>query len=1037
MQSLNVFTTQLAARCREHVLGKKWLVAPTRRVGYQWLDQVTASGQPVVNVEVKTFRGMVLDFISEDLRQKQLQLQTRLDRVVVLSRIWERLCKTDGYLFSLRPSLSLFQKLHSALNDLRMAGVEWDDLAVHHFENENKGREIAELMRAYLRQLQEHGLIDYAGAVRLAIQKAERGQLPVSEQVVILIPEDLRLKGVEQQLLESIRKHYRKLPYDTYHRKPVSVSNAYADRDLLRFLPIPGEAPPPKQDGSVSLFHAVGETNEIREVFRRCLAQNLPLDQVEIVCTDANTYIPILFEMSQSFQSSDGPFKEGLPITFADGVPARYSRPGKALIAWLDWRQNGYLQSALVRMIQDGYLRLEKGENEAQAAAWLRSVKIGMRRERYLIKLDEEMQALQEKIQTEKTFDEDGGDEKGTAVLKQLKKKLKGLRSLRKRIKALLDITPDSTAEPVCLLENAKIFLEGYAEARDEFDYNCRLGLLGQIENMRQWMANDAVPLIDIAAWLRGLPLEETFLGASPKHGRVHVSQLIGGGYAGRPHTFIVGLDDGRFPGTGGADPILLDDERVNLSENLMTAPRRINEALDGFYRLASRLRGSVTLSFASSHLADERECFPSQVLFSAYRLLSGQRDSDQSEMLQWLGLPASFIPRHADGAMTENEWWLSQLSRADIANKPELVFSAFPHLAQGATAMRERRSDVFTEWDGFVQDAGKFLNLASRKKVSSSMLETLGRCPLAFFFQYGLNLERPEELAIDENVWLNPREYGNLMHEWFELFLREHAEQGKPVDFERDYPRLLEILREKSEEYRGYFPPPSENVLQRQTAELRQAALIFLKEEEARNHFSQPLFLEAAIGLKQDRTHTPLDREEPLELNIGQNVVIKARGKIDRIDLLRNRDAEQYMIWDYKSGGPAKYRKDPPFHQGRVIQHLLYCLMAETCLQDMSPRAELVGFGYFLPGVKGQGERFEWSPQELTRGLNIIYRMVQIVSMGAFIATDTADDCRFCDFQPICRDIDTVTACGKTKMENPFNTRIQPFAALRKKDGK
>ncbi len=34
---MNQLTTALAEVCREHVLEEKWLIVPSRRVGYQWL----------------------------------------------------------------------------------------------------------------------------------------------------------------------------------------------------------------------------------------------------------------------------------------------------------------------------------------------------------------------------------------------------------------------------------------------------------------------------------------------------------------------------------------------------------------------------------------------------------------------------------------------------------------------------------------------------------------------------------------------------------------------------------------------------------------------------------------------------------------------------------------------------------------------------------------------------------------------------------------------------------------------------------------
>ena len=55
---MNTFIEKLAEACREHRVPEKWLIAPSLRVGHQWLDQVTRSGGPVLNVHVLTVRSL-------------------------------------------------------------------------------------------------------------------------------------------------------------------------------------------------------------------------------------------------------------------------------------------------------------------------------------------------------------------------------------------------------------------------------------------------------------------------------------------------------------------------------------------------------------------------------------------------------------------------------------------------------------------------------------------------------------------------------------------------------------------------------------------------------------------------------------------------------------------------------------------------------------------------------------------------------------------------------------------------------------------
>jgi ATP-dependent helicase/nuclease subunit B len=1040
MKQANKQTTILASLCKQKPFAEKWLIAPTMRVGYQWVDQVAMTGQPVLNVRVKTLSNMILELMSETLHGMDVRLLLPLDGIVILSRLWGDEKEENGYLRSLEPSMALFQKLYAAIVAIRMAGLDAAQVDVAHFESERKGREIVSIVTSFLEAAEENQLIDYAGVVRLANQCLDKGETLIPDQVEILIPDYLRCKGVEQQFLARIRKHYADISVDTPY--PSQRDSIESDLDLLQWLPMPQEAPASMRDKTANIFHAVGEINEVREVFRRCLAKGYALDEVEIVCSDGDTYIPLMYELSKLYTFENSPAKAGLPVTYADGIPARYSRPGRALLAWLDWVGGGYVQAALTRMIQDGLVQVRSAEaeglNETRLAVLFRTVKIGLGRERYVTKLDESIAALQSKLETARmaTGDEAPPDWK----IEKLARDLDGLECLRTFVARLQEITPKGL-HGQALLQAAMQFLESCALCYDELDNNSRLGLLREIKQMQAWITKEENFPIDILAWLRELPLKTRLMGMSPKHGHIHVSSLMHGGQSGRPYTFLVGLDDGRFPGSGGTDPILLDEERESLSEHLMTGPRRVREKLEQFYLLLCRLRGTVTMSYASYNVKDEREMFPSPVLFSAYRILSGEHEGDQSDMLKWLALPVSFAPAFEPLCLSESDWWLWKCcGDVTYANAAAMVAGRYPHLHAGQAAQAQRASDDFTVYDGFVREAGSVLDpiKPGGRAVSASALELLGKCPLAYFFAYALRLEPPDALAVDAERWLDPLEYGNLMHSLFENFLQEKIDQNEKIDFEHDHPRLQELLIAHIEKNKALIPPPNESAFQKQRQELELAATVFLKEEEQQAPHRRPVYLEAAIGLAQETTATDLDSREPVEVKIGDAASIRIKGKIDRVDRVIDGVGNQFAVWDYKSGGVSKYqdtKKNMPFRQGRIVQHLLYVLMAEQCLKaKIAPDAELVEFGFFFPGVKGRGERIRWSPQELTHGLNIIHSLSQMVSMGVFLATDQENDCVFCDYRDICRDVKAVTVGSKRKLANPLNVRLQPFRALRGK---
>jgi ATP-dependent helicase/nuclease subunit B len=175
----------------------------------------------------------------------------------------------------------------------------------------------------------------------------------------------------------------------------------------------------------------LGEINEVREVFRRCLAEGVSCDDVEVLHTDTETYISLIYATAQRyFSAADRP--DGVPVTFAEGLPVSLSRPGRALAAWLRWIEEGYPQRLLVEMLGEGLLACD-GDDEfgfQQLARLLRPLTIGARAENYLPKIEARIKTLQEP--PPRTSDGDAG----RAAAQE--RELRGLKLLRKCIALLL-----------------------------------------------------------------------------------------------------------------------------------------------------------------------------------------------------------------------------------------------------------------------------------------------------------------------------------------------------------------------------------------------------------------------------------------------------------------------------------------------------------------------------------------------------------------------------------------------------------------------
>ena len=1049
---MNRLTRELREVCRKHVLEEKWLLAPSLRVGFQWVDRIARTGQPVLNLRVKTLLHTALELASPEMDRRGLSLLRGVRAEVLADRIFRRLKGFgDGYLTALEPSTGLLRTMQSAIRDLRLARLDSVRLQANAFEVEAKGREIQVLMEEYEKAVEAGSWVDYAGVLRMAASRLQEGPHALPAGGFVILPEELEkdLLALERDFWESVPGTNRILLQED--RPGEDPGGDLTDTILLRWSSRPAEAPAPREDGTVEIYRAVGEVNEVREVLRRCMEKKIPLDEVEILHTDAATYVPLIYERAWSLKSEDD---DSIPVTFSEGIPPRYSRPARALVAWLSWIREDYPQSFLVRMIRDGLLRIERGGEEersfARMADRLRTLPVGNGKDRTVAVLEKEIAALETRIQKERRgpmAPQPGGNDNEKkspyeSGQTRLRERIHDLKAVLVCVRELLACAPTGASDPRAWVDGALIFLERHVRRVNQFDEYCQAQLEKEIRELAECLEEEPLAGLDAWQWIANLTQASHVGGLGPMPGCLYVEPLYRGGHSGRRHTFIVGLDDTRFPGAGLQDPLLLDAERRQISPDMPTASGRLAGKMEAFSRLMARLRGNVTLGYCCRSLIDEREMFPSSVVLSVFRIVSGKREGDQKDLLDWLPDPVSFAPAASNRCADLTEWWIWRLCAGQRVKEPETVVSRnFPHLGRGLEARRERESDRYTAYDGHVPAAGSDLDPAKPDGtvLSANRLETLGACPMEYFFRYVLEIEPLEAYEIDPGVWLDAAQKGQLLHEVFRRFMSRLQQGGRFPAFDADLEVLTRILEEEIRAWEARIPAPNQDVFQREMRELRQTARIFLLEEETFCRQSTPFCFEAAIGLPSEGGVTPLDTSEPVEVELSQGEVVRARGRVDRVDRLPGEHDHRFSVWDYKTGSSWKYRKDRsrpgenPFDGGRIVQSALYLALVEKQLkQKISSRATVSLFGYFFPNLRERGERIQWSEAQLDQGKEVLGRLCEMIGKGCFPFTDNAEDVRFSDYLDAFGDeMDNARAVA-SKLDNRENKVLQPFQELR-----
>ena len=1017
----------IVAALAEEPRASAWLVAPSRRVARQWLDTIALGGTPVFNVRATTPRALCYDLAAPVLAATGRRVASPRASLVLMEKLLRKADQAGGLRSFAGPRSyrRLAERMCASISAIRLAGLSAKDVRSRPgFGDTDKGHDISLVLEAYAAELTAAGLADAADLATLAIEAAAAGRVP-AEWRRILLPAETELTPLERRLFGTLGDRVKQLPVD----------------------PEPETFTDPATGPRIRFFRAIGEVNEVRGVLRHCLAGGIPLDTVELLHTDEAAYPALVQEVLAVMAmrgAGDATAAGELPVTFAEGLPIRESRPARALAAWLAWRAEGHPQWRLVRMVRDGLLdwgRIERaggggnanntegrGVTESQLLRELRRLRIGFDLYRAADTIRAAIVAARaaplESFTGGRDPDEESELDEEEAARKRAQR-IGGLQVLAALTDSLITCEPGPAASAAEVMAKARLFVEQLGAAGGEFDNNARNRLLAEIAEMEHWLGEHpgAEPR-ETLDWLAGLADTLVVMGSAPRPGCLHVASIATGGHSGRPCTFIVGLDEGRFPGPGSSDPVLPDADRAALSDTLQVAAHHATQARAGFWRLLGRLRGEVHLSFTCRDLVQQAEVFPSPLLLEVYRRGCGRPQAALAEFLAVIATDTeSFVPRDPAASLTDTEWWLATLGEdPTLPAVRQAIMSHGEPLTRGLAAEEARRSAAFTPWDGLVPAAGPELDPTSPlgRVASAHSLETLGACPRRFLFRYGLDVTPLDTLEPEQDRWLDPMEQGSVLHEVLERFMRRflHPGPGRPAantprpTFAAHEGEILAILDHVLAAKRIEKPSNDEAAVAAGRRELADAVRTFLRAEEeyCSQTGSLPVALEAAIGFVPEGEGTPFDREEPVSLPLAGGKALRLRGYVDRIDIDGRDDGEQgYVVIDYKKGRSNRFKQggDDPlavFHEGRRLQHGLYVMMVgHVARAAVAAGSEVTQFAYVFPGAETHGERVEWTPRELAGIDTLVTKLCGIAAAGAFLPTTDPEDCRFCDFRDVC----------------------------------
>ncbi|MDH3270180.1 MAG: PD-(D/E)XK nuclease family protein [Gemmatimonadota bacterium] len=1022
----------LARIAKSTPVGRKLLVCPNMAAGRELLRRLSLERAGWIGFEVTTPSRLAHRMAQAGLERAGAKVLDTFDHQAVLDEALDSALAADrGGLGELSEGVGFREKVHGAINAMRLAPVSPRDLDEARFSQWEKKLFLLRVLQRYERLLMERRRADPAAVLLLALSALEEagGTLPpaLDADSMHLTP-GLKTRGLEGRLVAALGARGAKLletdPVVGIDAPEGTLWGRTGDPSPGSCLHAVDALDAGAEVLSIDFFSAASLDTELREVLRRVMKAGLSWDQVEIVTADPEAYGSGLHALA---------VRMGIPVTYAVGLPVGRTRTGRVVQAYLDWIEEGFLADPVRRLLEAGDLRPPRSRGTHAPAALarrFRSLRIGWGRQRYRSQIREALSGVDrmERRTRESAEGFERRSERARAELESLRSILFPALKATPSVPDRLGVAGDPVS-PAELARGLGAFLRRVPRGRGPDRYaREEIGrILERIEATltRRTEFRSSVAILRSHLDIRVRP---ELVGDDPDGagapwasagGALHLSDLEHGGYTGRRAVFLVGLDAERVPGQGGQDPVLLDSDRRVLGTDLPTSAETLRDRIFRLAALVARLRGSVTMSYCCWQPTEARRVAPSSFLLQALRLTERDDSLTFTDLHARMGRVVSAIPPVGSASLDRDDVWMIALGSDEVMRRGvDTVRSAFPFLDSGLTALTERRTGAPGAVHGVISPRPDVLDPRRDPSavVSASRLESLGACPLRYLHHSVLRAYPPDDPELDPDRWLDHRDRGTLLHRVYDAVLRDAKSRG--VRFaDRAFEVLaLDALRTAIEALRHEVPIPGEGTFAREVAALRDDVRSFVRMVRAQG--PEYVALEFTFGVGD---------EPSVPLSLGEGTV-ELRGAIDRVD----QDLEGIHVVDYKTGGAFGYGS-VVFNGGRRLQHALYAHAAETRLGG-----DVVDGQYHFPTRKGQNQAFVYSRDALEPVGELVELMLDGLAAGHFVPTDNADDCTFCDYAPVCRA--RRGAYGKTESplaawaEEHLNTGLQPaFAHLKK----
>jgi ATP-dependent helicase/nuclease subunit B len=1030
------------------------VVAPTRAAANELAARAFSSG--CQGVHALTLTQLAANLAAQPMGRLALAPISRLGMEALAARIVHTALasKRLPYFAPVAQTPGFARALAKTITELRL-------------QNATPAGDLAHLLDLYERELAQRSVGDLPLLLRLANEEALRGDHRFTGLPIVLLGPAMESASHERLLTTLVQRTPSVLATATTgdHAIPAleRILGVTADNldtagpkttlDRVRTWLFSSDPPPPSPPDPALLFSAPGESFECVEIARRIgalAAQGTPFDRIAILLRNADPYQPLVEEALR---------RAGIEHYFSRGA-ARPDPAGRAFLALLACAGDGCSASRFAEYLSLGQTPPlhPDGSPQTRPAQWIPADdEILANFQAPLpapaaVAEDEDNHALDVPIGWEKLLVD-------AAVIGGRDRWARRLRGLRAELQTQLrdledqdDSHRDHIQRRIQQLERLEHFALPLIDALGSLPASETWGVwLDQLTGLAQITLRRPESVLSVLSELEPMrdvgpaSLDEVydvlserlgFLRTEPpkrRYGRVFVGSIEEARGRSFDIVFLPGLAEGLFPRRALEDPLLLDEQRIDLGADLDTQDVRVARERMLLRSAAGAAAQSLVVSYPRMDVAQSRARVPSFYALEVVRAAEGRlpslrefRDRAASGASSRLDWPAPANPRDA---IDNAEYDLASLQaslklRGEAAQgSARYLMNVNEPLARSFRTRWLRWTKAWSSADGIVgPDAATLEALHSHRlathSYSPSSLQHFAACPYRFVLQAVFQFRPREEPARLEQM--DPLTRGALFHSaQFELFRALASASLLPLTPDRLRATLDladQVLDRVATQYEDDLAPAIPRVWKSEIENLRTDLRGWLQHVAATQSDWLPVHFEFGFGLPPDPHRDPASTSREAVILDG----IRLRGSIDLIE--RHSSTDLLRVTDHKTG---RAPKDRPQYVGggAILQPLLYAHAAETLLGQSVDSGRL-----FFCTQRGDFSTIDipqndQSRQRLRRVLEVIDRSIEA---GFLPAAPQNGACALCDYSAVCGPYE------ETRVKRKPTERLDPLIEIR-----